>query len=250
MTTIQYIFKKRYFAGAFIALGFAFGAQLLSGCSNTSSPSDQATVTTSSEMQNSHVSGTRLKSDHVILGGGTTCDSVVISRARIVISTIKLHFDDNDTVGKGEIKAGPFVAEFNASGATVLSTVTIPPGTYDKMKFEMHKLNDKEDASLLNNALFGDFVNGGRYTTIIEGKSYVNGIGYDFIYKSSKTENLEIKLNPSVTFAAGSSYNLALIFDPVLVFGQAGSRPLDPRSSDNQGEIEKLIKNALKALKK
>lgn len=220
------------------------------GCSSsTTASSDQSTLTTSTEMQNSSVSAA-FKSPVTTAGGGLTCDSVVITRARLLISTMKMHHDESDTVGEGEVKVGPFIAEFNASGATILSTVTIPPGTYDRIKFELHKLNDKDDASLINSSLFGDFVNGGRYTAIIDGKAYVNGVGYPFSFKTSKTDNVQIFINPPAAFSAGSSYNLALVFDPKLVFVQSGSRPLDPRSTDNQKTIEDLIKDALKALKK
>jgi hypothetical protein len=229
----------------FLLLSFIYA-----GCANDSAPSDESTLTTSAEMQNSTVSAAHPTSSPTVMGGGLTCDSVVVTRARIVISRLKLHRDETDTLGKGEIKAGPFVAEFNASGASIISTVTIPPGTYDHIKFEMHKLNDNEDASLLNSPLFGDFVNGGRYTAIIDGKAYVNGVGYAFSFKTSKTDNVEIHVNPPATFNAGSSYNLSLIFDPKLVFGQPGLRPFDPRSTDNQHAIEDLIKDALKALKK
>jgi hypothetical protein len=236
-----------YFRAAIFILA---STALQFGCSSSTAPSDQANVTTSAEMQNNKVSAQHLKSGAVVTGGGLTCDSVVVSRARILLSTIKLHIDESDTAGKGTIKAGAFIAEFTTTGENILSTVSIPPGTYDKMKFEIHKLDDKADASLLNSPIFGDFVNGGRYTAIIDGKAFVNGTGYDFSFKSSKSDNVEIKLNPSITFTAGSTYNLAVIFDPVLVFGQIGSRPLDPRSTDNQNAIENLIKNALKALKK
>src|SRR5439155_9646018 len=106
--------------------------------------------------------------------------------------------------------------------------------TYDLIKFEMHKLNDKEDASLLNNPIFGAFVSGGRYTAIIDGTVYVNGSGYPFSFKTSKTDNVQVFIDPPAVFSAGSSYNLALVFDPKLVFGQPGSRPFDPRSVDNQ----------------
>jgi hypothetical protein len=242
--------QLRSFKGALFTFMLLGSIVIYSGCSSSTTPSDQSSLTTSTEMQNSTVSAAHVKSSPTIAGSGLMCDSIVISRARILISTMKLHRDENDTLGEGTVKVGPFIAEFNASGATILSKVTIPPGTYDRIKFEMHKLNDKDDATLLNDALFGDFVNGGRYTAIIDGKAYVNGVGYAFSFKTSKTDNVTVFVNPPAAFSAGSSYNLALVFDPKLVFAEGGSRPLDPRSTDNQHAIEDLIKDALKALKK
>jgi hypothetical protein len=219
------------------------------GCSSdSSSSSDQATVTTSTTMPSGTITG--IASKDPAIAAGTTCDSIVVTRARIVISAMKLHHDEGDTAGMGTIKAGPFVAEWDSTGEQIISTVTIPPGTYDRIKFEIHKLDDNKDASLLNDPIFGDFVNGGRYTAIIDGWSYVNGVAYRFQFRTSRTENIMVFLNPSVTFGAGQTTNVALIFDPKIVFARAGQRPLDPRDTDNGKDIEKLIKDALKALKK
>src|SRR5438552_5123883 len=105
----------------------------LTGCANDTGSSDQSTLVTSTKMRNSSVSSAFSKHERID-AGGITCDSVVITKARILISTMKLHRDEDDTVGKGTIKVGPFVAEFDASGSSLLSTVTIPPGTYDRIK--------------------------------------------------------------------------------------------------------------------
>ena len=197
------------------------------------------------------------KSSHIMDNSKPTADSIVITRARIVIRTLKLHIngDADDTLTHEShdgdvdvIKAGPFVAEFNSTGEKIISTITIPPGTYDHIKFEIHKLNENEDPSLLNDPLFGDFVNGGRYTFIIDGFAYVNGVAYPFQFKSSQTDNVEVFLNPPAVMDATHVYDLTLIFDPRLMFGRPGMRPLDPRDVDNQHDIEKLLKNSIKAL--
>jgi hypothetical protein len=244
---------------AFLFLALAATIYITNGCSNdTTASSDQSTMTTSTTMEGGAVSSMYDGKTPKIDAGGLTADSVVITRARIVIRTLKLHQigDADDTIphqehdeDKGEIKAGPFIAEFDATGAKIVSTVTIPPGTYDRVKFEIHKLNETEDPSLLNNSLYGDFVNGGRYTFIIEGFSWVNGVAYPFTFKSSRTENVQVFFDTAIVFSAGKSYDLALNFSPKLMFGRVGLRPLDPREVDNQKEIEKLIHFAIKALR-
>lgn len=246
---IQLSNKTFYGYAVAMVLALGLGLGLLSGCSSTDSASSDPTVTMSTSSASRVVSSMGSHTP-IILGNGLTCDSVVVTRARILISNLKLHHDDEDTVGKGTIKVGPFIAEFDSSGEKIVSTVTVPAGSYDKIKFEMHKLDDKTDALYINDPLFGDFINGGRYTVIIDGRAYVNGTGYAFRYTSSKTENVEIKLNQVLTFSSGNSYNLALIFDPVLVFGQTGKAPWDPRDPDNHDKLEGLIKTALKSLKK
>jgi hypothetical protein len=217
-----------------------------------------------------------------ISGYHPTADSVIITRARIEISNLKLHrvgTADTDTViiitggghGHGEgdddkdedvhdiikfidrddgtVRVGPFVAEFDASGEKILSEVTIPPGTYDHIKFEIHKLNDNDDQTLLNDTIFGDFVNGGRYTFIIDGFAFVGGKAYPFEYRSSQTDNVTIDLNPAATFSATQQYDLRLVFDPKVVFGQPGMKPLDPREVDNRDAIEAMLRSSIRLLR-
>ncbi|MEP7234894.1 MAG: hypothetical protein ABI778_06325 [Ignavibacteriota bacterium] len=252
---------------------------LLASCSGSTNsgdtplPSNMATIRATTGMEHKTItSSTTTKSPQILGNKGTTADSVVITRARIVIRTLKLRIegeddgddtiwhDDNDKHhdrdhdGKDddryEIKAGPFVAEFNDSSEKIISNVVIPPGVYDRIRFEIHKLNDNEDASLLNDPLFGDFVNGGRYTFLIDGISFVNGVGYPFTFRSSQTDVVYFNFEPPVLFDSAHAYDLTLKFDPTIMFGRPGLRPLDPRDVDNRNDIEKLLKNAIKALRK
>ncbi len=249
-----------------VTVGVALlGLGALIGCStdsstNTPVPADKALVVTSTSMDRGTISAssTFSKTSPVSEWNGTTADSITITRARIVISAMKLHLDgdddsDHDKDGHwhdgGTIKTGPFVAEFDSSGERIISSVTIPPGTYDRIKFEIHKLNENEDASLLNDPLFGDFVNGGRYTVIIDGHSYVNGVSYGFSFKSSLTVNVQVFFNPAAVFDSTQTYDLTLAFDPKIVFGRPGLRPLDPRDPDNQHILEAFIKDAIRALR-
>jgi hypothetical protein len=277
--------KTHFLAGA-LSLAFFVTAMQFTGCVGNTEDSASGTtmMKTTTEMQNTSVTGTQSKSAEI--ASGFTSDSVVIGRARILIASLKLENselfdstdddhhdgdkdddkdgkddkDDNDDGdddigkhnhrGEGKIKIGPFIAEFTPGSSRIISNVAIPFGTYDEVEFVIHQLDDKKDSTLLYDPIFSDFVNGGRYTAIIEGKVYIGGIGYDFVYKSKASGKIEIDLDPPVTFDANTTYNLALVFDPVLVFARPGLRPLDPRDPDNSETIEKLIKKAIKALRK
>ena len=265
---------------AIVGFGFFVSISWFIGCSSPDSPgtgtsTNQSRMTTKTQIQNSHISGNGIIpkynsiADHI----GTTADSIVITRARVVISAMKMHLvgalDDDSSDDKkkahdhdkdhdrdihgdwddGTIMAGPFIAEFDAGGEKIISTVVIPPGAYDRIKFEIHKLNENEDASLLNDPLFGDFVNGGRYTVIIDGIAFVNGVGYAFSYHSSLTANVQVFLNPPAVFDSTQVYDLTLVFDPLIVFGMPGLRPLDPRDPDNHDAIEHMIKSSIRALR-
>jgi hypothetical protein len=279
--TTKYSITAKALLKTIIALSFFVGASWFVGCTDsTSSPgtasSSQPKMTTSTKIEHNSVTPTSIipKQNSIAEHNwGTTADSVVITRARIVISAMKMHLlgasdiDDDDNHGHGHdhdkdhdedshwgwddgtIMAGPFIAEWDATGEKIISTVVIPAGTYDRIKFEIHKLNENEDASLLNDPLFGDFVNGGRYTVLIDGISFVNGVGYPFSYRSSLTANLQVFLDPPATFDSVQAYNLTLVFDPVIIFGMPGMRPLDPRDPDNHGIIDGMIKSSIRALR-
>jgi len=274
-TTAQALLK------AIIALGFFVGASWFVGCKDSSTDSTsgstyttQPKMTTSTVIEHNSVSQSYIipKQNSIADHWGTTADSVVITRARIVISAMKMHLvgaldDDEDGNNQGRdhekdhdkdrhgdwddgtIMAGPFIAEFDATGEKIVSTVIIPAGVYDRIKFEIHKLNENEDASFLNDPLFGDFVNGGRYTVLIDGISFVNGVGYPFTYRSSLTANVQVFLDPPAVFDSLQVYDLRLVFDPIVVFGMPGLRPLDPRDPDNHGIIDGMIKSSIRALR-
>jgi hypothetical protein len=266
----------------------------ISGCTQSTNPGSTGTSPTKADVRTfTAVNGSTVTGSSIfgktpgIADHQVTADSVVITRARIVISSLLLHqvgTPDVDTIiiitgggmggehGKGHgegdkdkdedqrdiitiidrddgtVRVGPFVAEFDASGEKIISEVTIPPGVYDKIKFQIHKLDDNDDPALLNDTLFGDFVNGGRYTFIIDGFAFVGGVAYPFEYKSSQTDNITLDITPPATFSKSTQYNLTLVFDPKIVFGQPGARPLDPRETDNRDAIEAMLRASIHLL--
>ena len=259
-----------------IGLILSLGAALLyfNGCSenstNTTVPANKAMVVATTSMAPGTVSATSIpasKGDAIQDAVHSVADSIIVTRARIVLKDLKLHRidsdvdtlkdDDKDHDGdkddededEGEVKVGPFIAVFDASGEHIISEVMIPPGTYDRIKFEIHKLNENEDMALLNDSLFGDFVNGGRYTVIIDGWSYVGGKKYAFTYKSSLTTNVEVAIDSGARFDSTKSYNLTLVFDPKIVFGRPGAPPYDPRDPDNHEAIDRLLARAIRSLR-
>lgn len=240
----QPMIMVRTFSAIIVGIFLSF----MIGCADSSSPSQDATVNTRTEMGSTSVTSTSYKAGQVVQSEGLTCDSLHISSATLLISSMKLHRDGSDSSKDGTIRTIPFVAEFNSAlGARMVSTVTVPAGTYDKIKFEFHKLQDGLEDLLINDPIFGEFVTGGRYTAIIKGEVFVAGVAYPFIFRSSRTENVQVHLDPAVTFEDGKEYNLYLTFDPSAVFAQVLGRPLDPRDADNQKEIEQQIKLAIRA---
>jgi hypothetical protein len=181
---------------------------------------------------------------------GIVADSIEITRVRFLLSAVKLHVEGNDTTKDGEIKAGPFVLEFTPGFSRVFSTITIPSGSYEKIKFEIHKFPSSIDQTYLNDPTFTDFVTNERSTVIIEGRvwSASSSIPVNFVYKSHITANLEAVFPGLITLGAGSNVTLAMIFSPKLAFKSANV--LDPRDPDNANDIDGFLKSSIKALKK
>jgi hypothetical protein len=181
---------------------------------------------------------------------GIVADSIEITRVRFLLSRVILHVEGNDTLKDREFKAGPFILEFTPGLSRVFSTVTIPSGSYEKIKFEIHKFPSSIDQTYLNDPTFTDFVTGERSTIIIEGRvwSAKSSIPVNFVYKSQITANVEAKFPGLITLDGGSTATIAMIFSPILAF--KASSVLDPRDPDNAKDIDSYLKSAIKALKK
>jgi hypothetical protein len=231
-----------------IPFAFLLFASLLNGCS-TDSPSNTSVVTMTAETDGSKATAIY----HKNVGSpasGIVADSIEITRVRFLLSTVKLHVEGNDTLNDGQIKAGPFVLEFTPGFSRVFSTATIPSGTYQKVKFEIHKFPSSIDQTFLNDPIFTDFVTDERSTVIIEGRVWSAHIATptNFVYKSHITANLEAAFPGVITLDAGSTPTIALLFSPALAF--KSSSVLDPRDPDNAKDIDAFLKTAIKSLKK
>ena len=228
----------------------AFGMFALSGCSSsTTAPANTSTVTMSAETEGTKAT-TAFRKDPNSPSSGIVADSIEITRVRFLLSAIKLHVEGNDTLKDGEIKAGPFILEFTPGFSRIFSTITIPSGSYEKIKFEIHKFPSSIASTYLNDPTFTDFVTDERSTIIIEGRvwSAKSSIPVNFVYKSHITANLEAKFPGLITLGAGSNATIAMIFSPLLAF--KASSVLDPRDPGNANDIDSFLKSAIKALKK
>ncbi len=238
-------------SNAVFALAFAtcLGASVLSGCSSSTTPSTTSTVTITSETDGTKATSAFFKKMDTP-SSGIVADSIEITRARFLLSAVKLHVDGNDTTKDGDIKTGPFVLEFTPGLSRTFSTITIPSGNYSEIKFEIHKFPSSIDQTYLNDPVFTDFVTGERSTIIIEGRvwSAKSATPVNFVYKSQITANVESKFPGIVTLGDGSTATIAMIFSPMLAFKSANV--LDPRDPGNADDIDKFLKSAIKALKK
>lgn len=167
-----------------------------------------------------------------------TANTLTLDSVKILLKDIKLNVAaaSNDSVN---FKTGPFVLKLNMnSSVNLISTAYIPEGTYDKVMFEVHKLQDGE---IVDTAFsFG----GGRYSVVVYGKFNL----VPFIYRSAKSAKQKITFSPGVGISSTTKSNITLKVQPYTWFWN-GSDYMDPSIISNENDIDNNIKASFKAFK-
>lgn len=198
---------------------FAISSYLIQGCGEDS-------VTT--------------QADNVDLSSMRTGDSIGSDIGILVLDTVKVLIKDiklnvaNINQDSTNFKTGPYVLYLNmASSVNIISTAYIPPGTYDKVKFEIHKLADSETPP------DPDFVDvNGRYSVVVKGR--YNGIS--FVFKSNKSAHQKLTFPGNLQVSASGKSNITLQVKPYIWFIKNGLY-LDPGDPANANDIDNNIKD-------
>jgi hypothetical protein len=162
-----------------------------------------------------------------------------------MISELKLQ--NKDSAGEEKIKTEPVILSVNSSGSQLVVTSAIPTGTYNKVAFKFHRLNDPEAAQYGSIPDFADFVTPDRVTIIFEGT--LNG-GTQFTYGSKVEEDLKLELADFIVTADNMTI-LALTLDIDKIFRDKDTGAiLDPRDPENSNRIDNEVKAALNVLRK
>lgn len=167
---------------------------------------------------------------------GDSQNILILDTVKILIKDIKLNVSNNNQ-DSTNFKVGPFVLFLNlTSGINEISSAIIPSGEYDKVKFEIHKLNDDE---AIPDPEFSD-VNG-RYSVIVKGRYQ----GNYFIYKSSKSAHQILQFPVTIPVTSANLTNITLLVKPYIWFIN-NDVYLDPRDPANSNDIDNNIKNNFK----
>lgn len=168
---------------------------------------------------------------------------LILDTVKILIKDIKVNVANNNH-DSTNFKVGPFVLFLNlSSNINTISSAIIPAGSYDKVKFEVHKLNDNE---AVPDADFAD--SNGRYSVIVKGRY----VGNNFTFKSSKSAHQILNFPNAVQCSSANSSNITMIVKPYIWFIKNGIylNPVDPsNSNDIDNNIKDNIKNNFKAFK-
>jgi hypothetical protein len=238
------------------SLGFAT-VLALAGC-GANGKSSTLSLSTRASAETAAPAATGLKLD----------DHVTLTRVRIVIRDVKLeahtatagttttttttsHPDDSapggvetetetetEHAGEIEVAAGPILLDLKADALSSAKlqeavSVTLPDGTYDELRFKIHKLEDGEKS--------GDpEVDAARASVIVDGT--FDGKDFHFVSQLSAKQKLE----GSFTIGGSTPSNITLAIDVTGWFTGA-SGDLDPSLAANQQAIEENIKASFRA---
>jgi hypothetical protein len=169
-------------------------------------------------------------------------DTLFIDTVKIMMKNVELF---SESSGEGEehedseeVELGPFVIDLNLNGSVnTIALTNVPEGTYNGVKFEIHRLN-RNEASL--DSEFIDSTCGERgYSLIVKGSYF----GNPFVYKSRKSFNQHVFFTNPITVTNNGLINVTLTVDPYSWFIKNGTY-LDPSDQNNYWLINNLIRSS------
>lgn len=172
-----------------------------------------------------------------------------ITGVQVVLREIELErvevaeCDDVEPEPEGceEFEIGPLLVNLPVDGSTSTDiAIAIPPGTYDEVEFEIHKVSndDPEDADFL------------LANPTMDGKSIVvvgtyNGV--NFTYETDLNEDQEFDLVPNLVIGEDAPpTNVTIRFDLSTWFVDGGGNLFDPATALKGGVNEDLAENNIK----
>ena len=180
--------------------------------------------------------------------GSAAVDSIKITRARFSFKDIKFKNTAEDSVN---FKAAPFILDLDLTGsAQTVAVAEVPFATYNRLEFDVHRLENSSIAGRTDTLQFSDFLKGEKYSVIIEGTYYTGGKDSAFTYRSKIDAKQKIDLDPVLTVTAESAS-----VTTTLQISSAGwfvwnNQLLDPNDHNNEGRIDENIKASIKLKKK
>lgn len=208
----------------------SLAAFFLVGCSDDKKDSNNATLSFIAEQN---------------LAKSAAPGDLTIDTAKILITRIKFGSQgDSDSM---DFEEGPLVVNLDLSGnVQTVSAAHIPQGTYDHIKFEIHKAGQNED---LPDPDFRTGTGGNeRYSIIIIGTYNLNR----FVFKSRNTINQSVNIDPPLVIADSIGVaNLTLAVDVSNWFNNGLGGKLDPTNvnANNVAAIENTIKDSFRGFK-
>ncbi len=179
--------------------------------------------------------------------GISAVDSIKITRARFSLRDVRFKNAVEDSLN---FKSAPFILELDLTGSVqTVGVADVPFGTYKRIEFDVHRLENASIAGRTDTLQFSDFLKDEKYSVIINGKMYINGKDSAFTYRSKidAKQTLDILPNLAVTEQSASAATTLQISSAnwFLWNGQL----IDPADKNNEGKIDENIKASIKLKK-
>lgn len=145
--------------------------------------------------------------------------------------------NDMNEAGDGcdELQAGPILVDLPLGSVERMFEATVPAGTFDELRFQIHKPSDGGDAAdQAFLAAHPDFAG-----ISIRVKGTFNGAA--FTYTSDLDVEQELRFNPPVEVTAGTPAKLTLSLDLSGWFRSSGTL-VDPATAAKDGVNESLVR--------
>lgn len=200
---------------------------VISGCSN-----DDLTPVTGSSTSDDNLT-LSIMSDETI----NDANEIIITEAKCLIGEVELETEPSSV--SVHLPLSPFVVNLYSFKATqLIASVKIPEGSYNKIKFQIHKPEDNETPP---DPEFKTGESGNqRFSVIVKGTYN----GNSFVFRSRKSANVVFSLNNPLALQQ-TAKNLTMIINPAQWF-KNNNNILDPRISSNENAIDDNIKNSFK----
>lgn len=197
-----------------------------------------------------------------VTGVDATVDSLYVSSATVVLKDIAFtggidtlrardsvvceREDDMDEHEGWQDKGfrvnfkGPFIVDMTNGTPTQITLDTIPPGTYNGIRFSIHRLRSRD---VMMNPSLPDTLVG--YSIVVRGIiRYSGGTDMPFVFKTDINQEFKVKGN-FVVSAGDNAIPYVLNFDMASWFKAPNGRILDPNSFMDRFWIRWAIKSAL-----
>ncbi len=172
-------------------------------------------------------------------------DTLIISRAQIVLREIELKpvetpACDTESSGCSDIEIGPVLVDLPlAPGAVRQFQVLIPPGDYDEIEFDIHKVDDDDPDDAAFRQQHPDFVD---LSIRVQGTFR----GQPFLFESDLNVEQELDLSPPLMVEATTSTNVTIRVNLGEWFRTATGALVDPATANKGGPNESLVTENIK----
>jgi hypothetical protein len=158
---------------------------------------------------------------------------LVLDTVKVLLKEIKLNIVSSDD--STNFKTETIMVRLNIwTSVTTFTSAQISEGTYDKLKFEIHKLESNETPP---DPDFSDI--NGRYSVVVKGRWNDTA----FVFKTDVNAHQILLFPGNLVLNNDTKSNITLKAKPFIWFKDENGNYVDPRNTQNKSRIDNNIKN-------